>query len=245
MKINPKTAIAVLAGALTASIFWNIYSTNHGAGADLLNSEDRQKIENIRKYVNSISDDFMTDIKTLAKKDNLTSWGCGPSSYALAAIINKKFFDNQLTVHALYDYEPYEITERFGFVQPDNSVDDSIIDHAWIEIYIKNKMLYIDPTVARYQKTKKIVFEEFELGQPDIKKILKEKYGVIDNRLSILLTKIYNNIPVDEAPYNGMTIDTASLPHYQQILKVRNTVSLGREPVKWKDWIDYLTSRYH
>lgn len=211
---------------------------------NLITDEDSKKIETIRDYLNSISDNFLKDIEYLAQDENLISWGCGPSSYALALILNKKFFDNRLVVDTLYDKEPEEIIERFGFVQPKDQVEGKVIDHAWIEIFLKNKIIYIDPTVARYGRVKGIAFEVFDIGQSNIKNIYKEKYGIIDNRISLLLTKIYNNIPVDEPPYVGMIIDEESLPYYDKILKVRNTVSLGREPITWKKWVDYLVAKY-
>ena len=241
-KISFKFFVLILSGLIILCFY--LFISMH-KNRDVTSYENNKKIESIRKYVNSISTDFLNDVGALAKKENLTTWGCGPSSYALASLINKKFFDNKLTVHVLYDNEPEEITERFGFVQFKEGDENSVIDHAWIEIYMKNKLIYIDPTVAKYGKVKEIAFEIFDVGQPDIKKILKEKYGIIDNRLSLVMAKIYNNIPVDQPPYKGMALDQDSLPQYEKILKVRNTVSLGREPITWKNWIEYLVTKYN
>jgi len=50
-----------------------------------------QKIKDIETYLDSISSSYMVDEQALAKQNNLPSWGCGPSSYALAKILNKNF----------------------------------------------------------------------------------------------------------------------------------------------------------
>ena len=241
----PKKAYLILALVTITFVGGSYLFFKEQGNGYIMTDEDSKKVEDIRQYINSISDSFLKDVETLAKDKNLVSWGCGPSSYAIARILDRKFFNDQLPIDSLYDKEPIEIVERFGFVQNKVGVENSVIDHAWIEVFFKNKLIYIDPTVARYGRVDGIAFEVFDIGQEGIKSILKDKYGVVDNRISVLLTKIYSNIPVDESPYQGMTIDEEPLPHYDKILKVRNTVSLGREPITWKQWADYLTSKYN
>ena len=127
----------------------------------VVNNDDLKKIEAIQSYLSSVSGDFTKDLDYLAEKEGLTSSGCGPSSYAMGTILDKKFFGGKLVIDTLYDKEPEEIIERFGFVEFKKGGEDSVIDHAWIEIFIKNKIIYIDPTVYKYGKVKGIAFEVF------------------------------------------------------------------------------------
>ena len=207
--------------------------------------DDLTKIESIRSYISSISDDFTKDVQALAKENKVPSWGCGPSSYALAQLINRKFFANDLMVDVLYDNEPYEVIERFGLVEFVDGKEKTTGDHAWVEVYIKNKILFIDPTIAQYGKVSGIAFEAFNVGDPSIKSILKDKYGVIDNRVTILLRKVLNKIPIDQPPYPGMGIDPNYLAYFKNVVELRNTVSIGREPDSWSKWTDYLVGKYN
>ncbi len=209
------------------------------------NTAEDKKIKAISLFVSQISDSYIRDVRELVQKTKVPSWGCGPSSYALAQIINTKFFNNQLNIDALYDNDPYEITERFGFIRFDQNGQKIIGDHAWVEIYIKDKLLFIDPTVSQYGKTSGIAFEIFNIGDPTIKTYLEQKYNIIDYRISILLRKVEQHIPIDQEPYPGYSINPQDVGYYREAVNIRNTVSLGREPVAWKDWVNYLSSRYY
>ena len=147
-------------------------------------------------------------------------------------------------IDALYDNEPYEITERFGFAQFMENGQEVTGDHAWIEIYLKDKLIFIDPTIAQYGKTDGIAFEIFAIGDPNIKTTLKNKYNIIDDRISILVRKINRGIPVNDPPYPGMGIEPKDIAYFQEVVKLRNTVSLGQEPDTWKPWIVDLVKKY-
>lgn len=205
----------------------------------VLNSD--KKIEEIKNYLDSISPSYIEDVKALAKERGIPSWGCGPSSYALALIINKKFFDNNLVIDASYNNNnPYEIIERFSIAQS----GEKIVDHAWLEIYFNDKFLFIDPTIGQFGKINKISYRVFNVGQSNISDILKKDYGIEDVRLSLLLQKVINRIPVYQDPYPGMTIGEESVGYFLKVLEDRNNVNDGIEPPEWKDWVNHLTSKY-
>lgn len=207
-------------------------------------SRDTAKIYKITSFLDQISPNFTRDLEAMVKKENAPSWGCGPSSYALARIINKKFFNNELIIDVFYDQDPYEIVQRFGFIKYKRDSEEITGDHAWIEVYIHDKMIVVDPTVAQYGDYKGIVYEVFDLGDSDIHNKLKDKYGILDARLSILLRKVLNKFPIDEVPYPGLYIDPNDVEYYKGISALRNTVSLGKEPISWKPWVDYFMAKY-
>ncbi len=248
MKIPDKISFKIFlvtTGFLVGLCAYFVFGRNNSQPASgVMTKDDLQKIESIKNYIQSISISFAKDVKTLAIEENLPSWGCGPSSYALAQIINKKFFNNQLIVDALYDNEPYEIVERFGLVQFQDGKEQTTGDHAWVEVFVKNKLIFIDPTIAQYGKGTGIAFETFDLGDPNIKDILKTKYGVIDVRISLLVRKVMNNIPINQLPYPGMTIDPNYLNYFKRVFDLRNTVSIGHEPEGWEKWVSILESKY-
>lgn len=205
-------------------------------------SANSQKIAAIERYLDGIGADYTAQVKSMAEQTKLPSWGCGPSSYALAQLLDKKFFGGKLVIGALYDNEPYEIIERFGFVQyPDNG-NTSIGDHAWIEIYLGGRVMFIDPTVAQYGRSQGIAYEVLRVGDPGYKDLLKNKYGIIDDRISLLVRKYENKIPVDQLPYPGMALDPRYADYYKLVVKDRDTVALGYEPDGWKGWVDSLLS---
>ena len=139
------------------------------------NTAEDKKIKAIHAFVNQISNSYVNDIKNLVQKTKVPSWGCGPSSYALAQIINAKFFNNQLVIDALYDNDAYEITEHFGFVRFDQDGKKIIGDHAWVEVYVKDKLVFIDPTISQYGLGQGIAFEVFDIGDPTIKTYLEKE----------------------------------------------------------------------
>jgi hypothetical protein len=199
------------------------------------------KIKDIESYLDSISSSYMADEQRLAAQENLPSWGCGPSSYALAKIINKKFFDDNLIINASYNNKnTYEIIERFGLADDGTKV----VDHAWLEIYFKDKFLFIDPSIGQFGKINKIAYQIFTVGQSDIQNILKTKYGIEDVRLSLLVQKVVNRIPVDQPPYPGMTIAQQSINYFLIALEDRNSVNDGIEPAEWQNWVSFLMNKY-
>jgi len=207
-------------------------------------SSDSKKIQKITDFLDEISLSFTQDLKTIVKNNNAPSWGCGPVSYALAKIIDKKFFNNELTIDALYDNDPYEIVQRFGFVKFKSGSEEITGDHAWLEIYLGNQMIFVDPTIAQYSRSNGIAYEVTQVGTPQFKDSLKEKYGILDARLSVMMRKVKNNIPVDEMPYPGITINPQDLDYFKGVLALRNTVSLGKEPSEWVPWVNYFLAKY-
>jgi hypothetical protein len=204
-------------------------------------SDPDKTIKEIEAYLDSISDSYIKDEQFLAKENKISSWGCGPSSYALAKIINKKFFDDKLVIDASYNNkDPYEIIERFSLAIDNNQYND----HGWLEIYLGDKFLFVDPSIGQFGKIHKIAYQIFDVEDPNIKSTLKSNYNIEDVRLSLLIPKAINRIPTSQEPYPGMTIRPDSLDYYLKILEDRNSVNDGIEPADWKDWVSFLTNKY-
>ena len=234
-------------------IIFNIYflfsytNTNTGqarskyTNISYTDEERNNKIKEIETYLDSISSSYVEDVQTLAKNNDIPSWGCGPSSYALAKILNKKFFNNQLVIDASYNNNnKYEIIERFSLAQKGNTVGD----HAWLEIYMGDKFLFIDPTIGQFNGIPKIAYEVFNAGDSTITDSLKQKYGIDDIRLSLLVPKVINRIPAAANPYPGVTIDKDYISYFLQVMDYRNQVNDGIEPAGWKGWVDTLFEKY-
>jgi hypothetical protein len=203
-------------------------------------------IADIEAYLDTISPEYLAEVQSLSKSYDIPSWGCGPSSYALAKIINKKFFNNELIIDATYnENESYQIIQRFSFVK-DKTYNDSykVTDHSWIEIYMGNTFLFIDPTIGQFGTYNKIVYETFQVGDPIISDTLSKKYNIMDVRFAILMKKVVNRVPRDQEPYPGATIDLSSMDYYTQVLQDRNTVNDGTEPESWKDWTTKLLQQF-
>lgn len=201
------------------------------------------KILEIESYLDSISPSYITNVQALAKANDLPSWGCGPSSYALAKILNKKFFDNELTISASYNNNidnDYQIIERFSLAQK----GEAIGDHAWLEIYMGDKFIFIDPTIGQFGKINKIAYQVFDTGNPDISDLLRKEYGIDDIRLSLLIPKVINRVPASADPYPGITIDKNYISYFLQVMDNRNQVNEGIMPQEWKVWVDALYNKY-
>ena len=87
MKHLPKSLIAVI---ILASLF-NL-SVWYFLGPKKTFKEVRHaaKVAEITSWLDQISPNFIKDLETMVKKNHAPSWGCGPTSYALAKIINKR-----------------------------------------------------------------------------------------------------------------------------------------------------------
>lgn len=207
----------------------------------ILHSNDASTIKNIEGYLDSVSKPFVEDVQSLAKQYDVPSWGCGPSSYALAKIINKRFFNDQLRIDATYNGEAYEIVERFSFVQTYNTGG---VDHAWLEIYLGDKMLFIDPTIGQFGKIKGIAYEEFNVGDSTIGTTLHQNFDIVDDRLLLLVQKAVNRVPKDQNPYPGAAISPQQLDYYLAAAKDREIVNGGGEPDSWIGWVNQLSAKY-
>lgn len=205
-----------------------------------------KKAKDIEAYLDQISPSFIDEVQNLATQYNLPSWGCGPSSYALAQIIDKKFFNDTLPIDATYDADEFEIVERFAFAnQGDPKTNGyNVVDHAWLEIYMKDKLLFIDPTIAQFGGERKIAYHEFGSADQKISQYLRDTYGIYDIRFTILMQKVLNRTPKDQPPYPGATIQNSALPYYIEILEERNQLAAAKEPSSWKGWVTTLIEQF-
>lgn len=232
--------------SLGLSIFGLLHNPN-GAVKDTAIADPDATLKNIEAYLDSISPEYLTDIQALAKEDGLPSWGCGPASFSLAKILNKKFFDNKVAIYASYTNHPNEIVERFSFVHynPLKMQGAGGSDHAWLEIYFGNKFLFVDPTIGQFGKYDKIMYEVFTVGDSTISDTLRQKYGIEDIRLKQLVQKAVNRIPTAQEPYPGMSLLPSTINYYLQVVKDRDTVDSGNTPKTWQRWVDTLTKKYN
>lgn len=245
MNISKIKSVQIILGALiVASLSLNLYQWRTDEDNRLLTSDDKKKIADIETYVNSISAGLTTDVPQLAAQYQIPSWGCGPTSYAVAKMIDHKFFNDTVLIGVGYENQPYEIDERFGFSKIPVEGKDTTGDHAWVEVYIKNKILFIDPTIAQYGHVSGIVMHTFDVGDPDFKSYLLNQYGVVDDRMSKLVQKSVNKIPADQQPYPGFLIDPAYLSYFQHVLTLRDQVNVNQEPQEWVPWVDFLIKKY-
>jgi hypothetical protein len=180
-------------------------------------------------------------VQALAKEYDIPSWGCGPTSYALADILNKKFFRGALVTDVTYDGHPYEIVERFRFSQTDKKDG---VDHAWLELYFHNKMLFIDPTIGQFGKINSIAYHEFSATDPILSAELKDMYGIIDARLSLLVQKAIDRTPKSQEPYPGIAINPGQMDYYLAAYEDRNIVAHGQMPDSWAKWVSALRNKY-
>lgn len=216
-------------------------SSAHSNDAQKTQANDDSTIQEIENYLDAISYSFTADVQTLAKQYGIPSWGCGPSSYALAKIIDKKFFDDQLSIQATYAGNPYEIIERFSFAKTTNS---EAVDHAWLEIYLHDKMLFIDPTIGQFGKINGIAYQEFKVDDTTISRTLNKNYDIIDDRLLLLVQKAINRVPQNQEPYPGIQISPSELDYYLKVKEARDTVNQGGLPQDWEEWVDKLLAKY-
>ena len=202
--------------------------------------DDDQKMLDIGTWLDQISPQFVDQVQSLAQSKGSASWGCGPVSYSLAKIIDKKFFNNALEIDPTYDNQPYEIVERFGLAQ----TATGMTDHAWIEIYFKDKFMLIDPTIGQFGKYHIIAHDVFSVGGTDNPKTMQDKYGIVDVRLRLLVQKAVNRVPKSQEPYPGMALNDVDVPYFQAVIADRNTLDSGKEPDAWKPWSDVLIPKY-
>jgi hypothetical protein len=242
-----RQAKPILAVFLLASIALNIWQFIKYKKPEVLlplqgvNINTNQSISQIEAYLGSINQSYMQDEQTLAKQADIPSWGCGPSSYAMAVILNKRFFDDKLPINASYESsEPYQIVERFSLHEQNNQ----IADHNWLEIYYKNQFLYVDPSIAQFGYINKIAYQEFNVSDPNISNELKSNYGIVDLRIGLLLNKAIDRVPAADNPYPGVAIDPNLIGYYTQIYDDRNDVEDHKIPAEWVTWVNFLVNKY-
>ncbi len=207
-------------------------------------TEDQQRIQDIEAYINSISADFVQDLKLKAPVYNIQPLACGPSSYAFAKIISNKFFNGTLSIDTSYDNNPYEIVERFGFANTIVNGQPITTDHAWLEIYVRDKILFVDPTISQFNKVHGIAYKVFDVGDANFRQYLKDEYDITDNRISRLYQKAIRKIPINQEPYPGFAIDPKYMDYFTRVVDIVNIVNIGQQPPQWNAWVDFLTNKY-
>jgi len=244
IKRHAKAELAIL---LLASIAFNSWQFIKYRKPEVLlplqgvNINTNQSISQIEAYLVSITPSYMQDEQTLAKQAGIPSWGCGPSSYALAVILNKKFFNDKLPINASYESnEPYQIVELFSLHEQNNE----IADHNWLEIYYKDQFLYVDPSIAQFGYINKIAYQEFNVSDPNISNELQSAYGIVDLRIGLLLNKAIDRVPAADNPYPGVAIDPTLIGYYTQIYDDRNDVEDHKVPSDWVNWVNFLVNKY-
>jgi len=240
-------AIAVAALLLSiANTAWPIIAMHRQKTEQrFLLADDDKKINEIESYLDAISPELINTVQALAEENKVPSWGCGPSSYALAKILNKKFFDDKLPIGATYHGNSHEIVERFSFAFKDlaDKNNSPMVDHAWLEIYFNNRFLYVDPTIGQFGNYNKIEYQLFNVGDPGISTTLLEKYGLADIRLKTLVQKVVNRVPAAQEPYPGISLSPSTIDYYLQSVQERDAVDSGHEPLEWKSWVDALSKK--
>lgn len=247
IKENCIIGIAVLALILSiGQMGWLIYSNRDTTKQLFPATEDDAKIKAIETYLDTISPEFIASVQTLVAENNAPSWGCGPSSYALAKILNKKFFNDKLPIEAAYHNKSHAIVERFSFAfkQPSDIKSSQGVDHAWLELYFDNQFMYIDPTIGQFGNYHRIVYEVFKVGDPAVSTTLLEKYGIADMRLKLLVQKVVNRVPISQEPYPGITLDPKMIDYYLQSVQERDTVDNGEQPKEWEPWVHTLLADF-
>ena len=233
--------LSVAGNAYLIFQLWKVQEQIVPKTAQSLNINADQVTSDIERYVTSVSPSYVGDVRTLAAKNNLQSWGCGPASYSLAKIIDQKFFGNKLAIVAAYNSkDPYQIVERFGFHQD----GDSVTDHAWLEIYMGNKFLFVDPTIGQFNGSTNIAYQVFNVSDKNISQELKDGYGIADMRMSLLVQKAIDRVPATQQPYPGYALEPGTLDYYLQAYDDRNDVNEGKQPPGWDSWVQYLVPKY-
>ena len=247
VKISRRTILEIIVCVLFAVSLIFIGVRYYTKPLTSLNVPDEAMISNIEAYLDQISPSMVPDVQSLATQYNLQSWGCGPTSYALANIINDKFFNGKAPIMVNYNNHPYEISLIFHFADGNANIKNgAIVDHTFIEIYLHNKILFIDPTIGQFGRyPAKIAYQEFTVGDPNIAETLKNDYGIEDMGVRRLTKKAVDNVPVDQQPYPGFQINKADLPYYQTLATNINLIEAGGEPEAWLPWVDFLRGRYH
>lgn len=202
-----------------------------------------QKIGDIENYLDTISPTYIEDVQSLAKEDGLPSWGCGPATFSLAKILDKKFFNNTAPLHSIRTPNTsLEILEKFGLVQGNNL----LTDHAWLEIYINDKILYIDPTLGQFGKINHIAYQVFPANDLNISTELRTHYGIIDDiNLGELVGTLIQKTPYDKDLYHDFVFLDKDIPYLQDMQEMQNKVDNGIEPVQYSRWVDQLTAKYN
>ncbi len=237
--------IGVLMMMLLLSIALNIVFQFGHPNSPSSHIDDAKIIAHIEQYLDSISPSLIAEVQSLAKDRSLPSWGCGASSYALAQILNKKFFGGTLIIKAAYDNSPHIIVERFGFVDdPTTGPTSVMVDHAWLQIYFDDQFLFIDPTIAQFGKVQGIAHHVFRVDDPDISSDLQQKYGIHDLRIRKLVRKMITGVPSDQEPYPGLIIPPDQMNYYFRVVLDRDDVEEGKMPKNWADWVKTLIDKY-
>ncbi len=238
--------VAVVLGLINTFLIFSNTKTVRSVKHVFTLTDDDKKISEIEKYLDEISPEFIAEVKRLSEENKVPSWGCGPSSYALAKIINARFFNNKLPFVSAYNSKNHDIVERFSFAFKDsNGVKNStLVDHAWLEIYFNNKFLFIDPTAGQFGRYDKIVYEVFNIEDKNIQKTLLDKYNIADIRLTLLVNKTVNRIPPSQDPYPGISLSRDTIDYFLKSVEERDEVNNGDEPPEWESWVSSLLDKF-
>jgi len=113
-------------------------------------------------YCEAVSPGLCAELDRWAAENDWPTWLCGPTSYALAVELDRRFFDGELPIVA----EPTGgdcIVLKLALLQtPLGGGRYFTGDHVWIEIHWRGLVMIVDPTITRTDGLRSICFAWFD-----------------------------------------------------------------------------------
>ena len=120
-------------------------------------------LETMKLHMKQISPGLSSFCRNWAKENGHPTWLCGPTSYALADALNRKYFESKLPIvlDRLPGPDCIQIVLGVALV-PTGSGDYRVMDHVWIQIYWRNLIIMVDPTFSQFDNLDRVVFAWFD-----------------------------------------------------------------------------------
>lgn len=174
----------------------------------------------IQDYLNGISPSVVYTCDLWAMTHQSNSWLCGPTSYAVAKELNRRFFSDQLPICSSRLY-PNCIVIRLGVFRSPLGLGHYVpTEHVWVEVYWHGQILFVDPTYAQFDRQGSMAYAWFVEGDKTSMDVVEFKRFL---RLYPLTKKDLELI----GPLEKMDAE---------VYRVMLLLDSGKVPQNWLEW---------
>ena len=175
-------------------------------------------------YCEAVSPGLCAELDRWATENNWPTWLCGPTSYALAVELDRRFFDGELPIVATPTGGDCIVIKLALLQTPLGGGQYHTGDHVWIEIHWRGLVMVVDPTITRTDGLRSICFAWFDENTDG------------EKRMALFKSLLRMKEPDDEL----VRLLAEPEKYRAEAAATRQALAAGRPPQAWLLWSAWL-----
>lgn len=182
------------------------------------------RLEAMEAYAEDVSPGLCAELDRWATERGWPTWLCGPTSWAMATELDRRFFAGELPIVATPTGGDC-IVMRLGVARtPLGGGQYHYTEHVWIEIHWRGLIILVDPTYSQFDRLNTVVFAWFD--------------DDADGRRRLALFRELLHLD-DATPANVLALDDPTL-YVSEAARVARLLDGGDAPMPWHLWAAWM-----